>query len=325
MGTYLAIIAIIAGFAILIWAADRFVVGASATARNLGVSPLIIGLTIVAFATSTPEMFIAAIASWQGNPGLGIGNAIGSNIANIGLIIGVTALIIPLSIHSKLLKREYPVLIAIMILAAVLIIDGELSIIDGVILLIAFAVMVYWMVIISLNDRNKDAMAKEFSAEIPKQMPMRRGILLLVLGLAGLIIGSKILVVGSVDIAQKLGMSDLVVGLTIVAVGTSLPELAAAIASVIKKEPDLALGNVVGSNMFNTLAVLPLPGIIAPGNVADSLLIRDFPVMIGITIVLYIMSLKISGPSRIGRVKGLILLLGFSGYLYWVFLEATPS
>ena len=323
MGTLLAIIAIIAGFAILAWAANHFVVGASATARNLGVSPLIIGLTIVAFATSTPEMFTAAIASWQGNPGLGIGNAIGSNIANIGLIIGVTALILPLSIHSKLLKREYPVLIATMILAAVLIVDGKLSIIDGVVLLVALAVMVYWMVIIGLNDRNKDVMAKEFSAEIPKQMPMRRGILLLILGLVGLIIGSKILVVGSVDIAQKLGMSDLVIGLTIVAVGTSLPELVAAIASVIKKEPDLALGNIVGSNMFNTLAVLPLPAIIAPGVVDESLLSRDFLVMIVITIVLFLMSMKIIGPNQIGRLKGSLLLLTFIGYQYWVFHDAT--
>ena len=323
METFIAIVAVLGGFGILVWAADRFVLGASGTARNLGVSPLIIGLTIVAFATSAPEMFTAAVAAWQGNPGLGIGNAIGSNIANIGLIVGTTALILPLTIHSKLLKREYPVLIAVMVLAVVLLLDGELSLIDGLVLLIALCAMVYWMVLISIGDRNRDVMAKEFAAEIPKKMPLRRSLFLLFLGLVGLIVGSKILVVGAVSIAKMLDMSDLVIGLTIVAIGTSLPEMAAAIASAVKKEPDLAVGNVVGSNMFNTLAVLPLPGIIAPGKIDASLLTRDFPVMIGITIVLYIMSLKIISRNRIGRFNGLILLSGFCGYLVWVFLDAT--
>lgn len=321
----LAILAVLGGFVILVWAAGQFVIGASATARNFGVSPLIIGLTIVSFATSAPEIFTSAIASLQGNPGLGIGNAVGSNIANIGLVLGITVLIAPIRIQSKLVKREYPVLFAITILATLLIMDNRLDIVDGIILLIGLGAMLYWMVHIGLKERHKDILEKEFEAEIPKSMPMGKGIFLLSIGLVGLVLGSKILVWGSVLIAGKMGLSDLVIGLTIVAIGTSLPELAASVASVLKKEHDLAIGNIVGSNMFNTLAVLPLPGLIAPGPISTNVLMRDFPVMIGFTILLIVFSLNFGKSNTIGRYKGLLLLAIFITYQVMLFVTKDQT
>lgn len=319
---FLSIVALLAGFAILVWAADRFVVGASATARNLGVSPLIIGLTIVSVATSAPEVFTSAVASIQGNPGLGIGNAIGSNIANIGLIIGITALIAPLSIHSKLLRREFPVLLFITALAVVLMFDGQLDFIDGAVLLMGLVAMLYWMVQMGKAERKSDALIQELEAEVPKALPMQKAMLYLTFGLVGLVLGSKVLVWGAVNLAEIMDISDLVIGLTIVAIGTSLPELAASIASVLKKESDLAIGNVIGSNMFNTLAVLPLPGLIAPGGFSSDILTRDLPVMVGLTILLYLISIGYKSANKIGRGKGLILLTGFLVYQGWVYMSA---
>ena len=323
MPILMPVAALIGGFVLLVWAADRFVIGAGATARNLGVSPLIIGLTVVGFATSAPEMFTAAIAAGQGNPGLAIGNAIGSNIANIGLVIGLTAVISPLVIHSRILKREYPLLFVITGLAMLLMIDGELGVADGVVLVIACGALIYWMVRLGKRERDSDALAEELDAEIPRAMPMRKALFLLVLGLVVLIAGSKILVWGAVDLARIMGVSDLVIGLTIVAVGTSLPELAAAIASVLKKEDDLAIGNVIGSNMFNTLAVLPLPGLIAPGGFSPMILSRDLPVMIIMTILLYLISKGIMSSNKIGCGKGTVLLAGFIGYQIWVYMTAA--
>lgn len=310
-------IAIVAGFALLVWGADRFVIGASATARNLGVSPLIIGLTIVGFGTSAPEMLVSAIAAWAGNPNMGIGNAIGSNITNVGLVIGITALIAPLKVHSETLKREFPLLFLVMLVALALLFDSEMSRLDGVVLLLGFGLLVYWMVSLGLRERRSgpDPMSSEYSDEIPEHMPMLHAILWLLLGMAILLGSSRLLVWGSVNVAQWFGVSDLVIGLTIVAIGTSLPELAASVMSALKNEHDIALGNVLGSNMFNLLAVLGMPGLIMPGTTPAELLNRDFPVMILLTIGLFAMGYGFRKPGTVTRGEGTLLLAGYLGYL----------
>jgi len=311
----LASIAVICGFALLVWGADRFVMGASAVAANLGVAPLIIGLTVVAFGTSAPEILISVVAAWSGNTGLAIGNAIGSNIANVGLVIGVSALIIPLSVHSDTLRREFPILFAIMLLALLLMLDGELSRFDGIVLLASMAVMLYWLVNLGLTTRRSDPIKKEFAAEIPTHMPMSRALTWLFLGLVILFVSSRLLVWGAVDIARFFGVSDLIIGLTIVAIGTSLPELAASVMSAIKKEHDIAIGNVIGSNMFNLLAVMGLPGVIHPSRFDDAVLSRDFPVMFGLTLALFAMAYGFHKETHINRIEGGILLLAYVAYM----------
>ena len=307
-------LAVLAGFVFVVWGADRFVTGAAAVARNLGVAPLIIGLTIVGFGTSAPEMLVSAVAAWEGNPGLGIGNALGSNITNIGLILGVTALIAPLDVHSGTLRREFPVLLVIMLLTLIFLMDGELGRLDGLLLLAGMGLMVYWMVVLGLRSRGGDPISKEYDAEIPAGMPMGRALFWLAVGLAVLLASSKVLVWGAVAIAHHFGVSDLVIGLTIVAIGTSMPELAASVMSALKHEHDVAIGNVIGSNMFNLLAVLGLPGVIRPGEVPPEALSRDYPVMIGMTLALYATAFGVGGRGRINRWEGALLLAGFIGY-----------
>lgn len=265
--------AILAGFALLIWSADLFVTGASATARNLGVSPLIIGLTVVGFGTSAPEMLVATIAAYGGNPGLAVGNAIGSNITNIALVLGATAVIVPLTVHSSILKREYPLLFAATLLAVVLMaFDNSLSRPDGIIMMLSLFALMYWVVHQAMKQRacvdtemcEVDPLSSEYEQEIPADMPMNKALLLLLAGIILLLVSSKLLVWGAINIATAFGVSDLIIGLTIVAIGTSLPELAASIVSARKGEHDIALGNVIGSNMFNTLGVLGIAGLIKP-------------------------------------------------------------
>ncbi|GMR20377.1 MAG: calcium/sodium antiporter [Gammaproteobacteria bacterium] len=314
--------AIAIGFILLIWAAERFVVGSSGIARNLGVPPLIIGLTIVGFGTSAPEIFVSAIASWQGSPTLGIGNAIGSNITNVGLILGLTALITPLTVQSETLKREFPILLVIMLVVWLLIQDKDLSRVDGLILFTGLLGMLYWMVRLAKRSRVSDPMQAEYAAEMPEALPMPGAILWFVIGLVGLMVSSRILVWGAVNIAQSLGVSDLVIGLTIVAIGTSLPELAASIVSALKNEHDIAIGNVLGSNMYNLLAVMSLPGLIAPSTLPASLLSRDYSVMLLFTIILFVMAYGFKGSGRLNRIEGLGLLCLFLAYEYWIFLSA---
>lgn len=323
----LSFLAILAGFALLVWGADRFVLGAAATARNLGVSPLIIGLTIVGFGTSAPEMLVSAIAAWSGSPDMGVGNALGSNITNVGLVLGVTALITPLAVNSETLRREFPVLLAIMLFAFWLLVDGELSFRDGLLLMGGLAAMVYWIVSLGMRERNAsrigaaDPMAEEFAEEIPSDMALGKALFWVVVGLLLLLGSSRLLVWGAVNVAHWLEVSDLVIGLTIVAIGTSLPELAASVTSALKKQPDIALGNVLGSNMFNLLAVLGMPGLIAPSTMPAALMERDFPMMAGLTIALFAMAYGFRNPGRVTRLKGLMLLLAFVGYLGWLFVD----
>jgi cation:H+ antiporter len=307
--------AVIFGFILLIWGADRFVIGASATARNLGVSPLIIGLTIVGFGTSAPEMLVSAIAAYAGNPSIGIGNALGSNITNIGLVLGVTALITPLAVRSETLKREFPILFMIMAIAYLLLSDGRLDYFDGVILLAGMFIMITWAVYIGLSKRDDDPMIAEFDDEIPKEMSTAMALLWLLIGITILLVSSRILVWGAVDIARFFGISDLIIGLTVIAIGTSLPELAASVMSALKGEHDIAIGNILGSNMFNLLAVLGLPGLILPTGFEPEVLGRDYPAMVILSVALFIMAYGFRGPGKINRLEGMLLLCGYFGYL----------
>ena len=317
-----SVAAVIAGLVLLVWSADRFVLGASATARDLGVAPIVIGLVIIGFATSSPEILVAAFAAWQGNPGLGVGNAVGSNIANIALILGASALVAPLVCASRILTRELPVLFAVTVIACVLLLDRILGRLEGAVLLALLGLVVWVLLRQALVERDTgaDPLSAELAEQIPAGLPLGRAVTWLLIGFVLLLVSSRMLVWGGVNIAETLGVSDLVIGLTIVAVGTSLPELAAAIASVLKNEHDLVLGNVIGSNLFNTLAVLGLPGLIRPGLVPAEVLTRDLPVMGVLTLMLVpILWHRRGQPGRIGRVEGLLLVscfVGYQGYLF---------
>jgi len=311
---------IIAGFVVLLWAADRFVLGASAIARNLGVAPLVIGMTIVGFGTSAPEILISVVSSLEGNPGLAIGNALGSNITNIALVLGFTSLIVPMTVKSDTLKREYPILLAVTLGSLVLLMDGNFSRIDGIILISAMFVIIYTITMIALRSRKTDPIVHEFEEEMPAKMSTAKASFWFTIGLILLLVGSKLLVLGAVNIAEALGVSDVIIGLTIVAIGTSLPELAATLMSAWKKEHDIAIGNIIGSNMFNLLAVLGIPGAIKPGPVPEGILERDFPVMIALTIMLFAMSYGFRRDGRINRIEGGVLFACFIGYQAIIFL-----
>jgi cation:H+ antiporter len=319
-----SIVAILLGFALLVWSADRFVYGAAAIANNLGVSTMVIGITIVGFGTSAPEMLISVFAAIDGNPGLAIGNAIGSNIANITLILGVTALIIPLAIHSRTLQHEFPLLMGIMFLAWWLLHDGTLGRTDGIILAIALFAVMGWLIFDAMRARPDDPMREELEDEIPHELPTRKAVLWFIIGLAVLLASSKMLVWGAVNVAQMYGISDLVIGLTIVAIGTSLPELAASIMSAIKNEADLAVGNVIGSNIFNTLGVLALPALITPSQLEPETLTRDLPIMLGVTALLFLMAFGFGKTDRtINQFEGAILLLCFIAYQGLIYISVV--
>ncbi len=319
-------LAVLAGFALLVWGADRFVIGAAATARNMGISPLVIGLTIVGFGTSAPEMLISAMSAWDENPGVAIGNALGSNLANMGLVLGATVLIKPLRVHSGTLQREYPIMFIAMIFALVLVMDSNLSFVDGILLMSALCLVLYWMVRMGRREQDGlDPMAAEYEAELPPEMSTGKALLWLAIGLAILLISSRMVVWGAVDIARTFGVSDLVIGLTIIAIGTSLPELAASIMSAIKGEHDIAIGNVIGSNIFNILGVLGISGIIFPHAIDPDVLSRDFPVMIGLSIALFAMAYGFRKPGSLNRIEGALLLVAYFGYLTVLGLTSSSS
>jgi len=312
----MAIGAIIAGLILLVWSADKFVEGSATTASHFGMPPLLIGMVVVGFGTSAPEMAVSALAASQGNPGLALGNAYGSNITNIALILGITALLAPIAVHSQVMRKELPILILVTGFAGWQLWDGDLSRMDAIGLMLAFVVLIGWSIYQGLRQPD-DALAKEMTEEV-NAMPVRKAILWLVVGLLLLIISSRILVWGAVDLATTFGISDLVIGLTIVAVGTSLPELASSIIAARKGEHDLALGNILGSNLFNTLAVVGIAGLIAPMPVAPEVLTRDFPVMAALTLVLFAMCYGFRGPGRVNRFEGSALLLAFVAYTVYL-------
>lgn len=307
------LIAIIIGFAVLAWGADRLVVGAAGTARNLGFSPLFVGLTVVALGTSAPEMIVSAIAAWNGNPGLAVGNALGSNITNSALVLGAAALVAPLQFSSPALRREFPVLLVIMAAAWWLLRDGDLGRADGWLLVAGVVPLLWWMVLIGREGDSPLAEAAEEA--IPGSITLQRSLLWLFVGVVVLLVSSRVVVWGALGLAEHFGLDDTVVGLSIVAIGTSLPELAASVVGASRGEHEIAVGNVLGSNMFNLLVVLGLPGIIAPGAINDAVMSRDFPVMVGITLALMAFAMLRRGPPRLGRVPGALLVLGFCAYM----------
>jgi len=319
-GLWLFIAALVGGFVVLIYSADRFVLGAAGIARNLGVSSLIIGLTIVGFGTSAPEILVSSIAAWGGNTGLAVGNALGSNIANIGLILGLTALIAPISVHSGALRREIPLLLLACLIAYGLSHDRQLGRLEGAGLLGGLALFLAWLVWQARRAPVTDPLIREVENELPPAISLWRAWSWLALGLAGLVASSKALVWASVGIAHHFGVSDLLIGLTVVALGTSLPELAASIASMLKGEDDLVIGNIIGSNMFNMLAVYAMPGLIRPGPLSDLVVTRDFPWMLGLTLALLLLGLGRRNPGRIGRLGGGALVACFVTYQYLLYL-----
>ncbi|SER72087.1 cation:H+ antiporter [Nitrosomonas sp. Nm51] len=309
-----AFLAVIAGLILLAWSADRFIEGAAITARYFGMPPLLIGMVIVGFGTSAPEIVVSAHAAVQGNPGIALGNAYGSNITNIALILGLTAMISPIVVQSQVLRKELPVLAAVTALAALQLQNGEISRGDAGVLLGVFGALMSWAIWQSLQKKT-DALGTEIEQELKSQtMPIRRAFFWLVIGLVLLIVSSRMLVWGAVAIAQGFGVSDLIIGLTIVAIGTSLPELASSIIATRKGEHDIALGNVIGSNLFNTLAVVGIAGMIHPMMVEADVLSRDIPVMGALTLSLFVIGYGFRGPGRINRIEGTLLLTCYIGY-----------
>lgn len=312
----MAIGAIIAGLVLLVWSADKFVEGSATTANHFGMPPLLIGMVVVGFGTSAPEMAVSALAATQGNPGLALGNAYGSNITNIALILGITALMAPVAVHSQVMRKELPILMLVTAFAGWQLWDGALSRMDAIGLMVVFAGLLGWSIYQGMRQP-RDALAEDMAGEI-HAMPLKKALLWLGLGLLLLIVSSRILVWGAVDLATAFGISDLVIGLTIVAVGTSLPELASSIIAARKGEHDLALGNILGSNLFNTLAVVGIAGMIAPMTVAPEVLTRDLPVMAALTLALFVLGYGFRGPGRINRFEGGALLLAFVAYTVYL-------
>jgi len=308
------LLAVIFGLVLLVWSADRFVDGAAATARHFGMPPLLIGMVIVGFGTSAPEMVVSVLAASQGNPGIALGNAYGSNITNIALILGLTALLSPIAFHSQVLRKELPILTAITALAAWQVWDGEITRLDALVLLVVFTGVMGWSIWQGMQKK-PDTLGSEMEHELEVHpLPLRRAVLWLVIGLLLLIVSSRILVWGAVAIAQGFGVSDLIIGLTIVAVGTSLPELASSLIAIRKGEHDIALGNVLGSNLFNTLAVVGFAGMIQPMSVGPEVFSRDMLVMAVLTISLFVIGYGFRGPGRINRFEGAFLLACYIGY-----------
>lgn len=312
---------IIAGLVLLIWGADRFVHGAAATARNLGVAPLLIGLTIVAFATSAPEVLVSIVAAFRGEPDLAIGNAIGSNIANIGMVLGGVALIRPIQLQSATLRREMPALLAVSLLAVSLFLDSYLSRIDGLVLLTGLIIVMVWLARLGFRSSESDPIKAEFEAEIPLNVSMRLALIWLIVGLATLLVGAELLVDGSIEVARALGVSEVVIGITLVALATSLPELAVTAVSALKGEYGLAIGNIVGSNIFNLLAVIGVASTIDPAALPPSVLSLHIFVMVAFTLVLFAMTYEYDGKGEINRFEGLALVVAYVGYISYVVVQ----
>ncbi|WP_421843710.1 calcium/sodium antiporter [Marinobacter algicola] len=321
----LSFLAIAIGLSILVWSAGKFVEGSAATAGHFGMPPLLIGMVVVGFGTSAPEMVVSALSATQGNPGLALGNAYGSNITNIALILGITALISPIAVHSQVMRKELPILTAVTALAAWQVWDGELTFVDALVLLGVFFLLLAWSIRQGMTQK-ADALGVEIAEEMShRAMPLRNAVLWLIVGLLLLIVSSRILVWGAVELALGFGVSDLIIGLTIVAVGTSLPELASSVIAARKGEHDIALGNILGSNLFNTLAVVGIAGTISPMAVAPEVFYRDIAVMAALTLSLFILGYGFRGPGRINRLEGGLLLACFVGYTVYLISTTFSS
>ena len=323
----LAIVAVIVGLAVLVWSADKFVDGAVGVAEFCGMSTLLIGMVVVGFGTSAPELTVSAISASQGNPELALGNAYGSNIANIALILGATALISPILMQRSVLRGDLPILLAVSVLSIILVWDGSVARWNGILLLAVFAAAMAYSIRRELRkaklERSESQSGNVDIAE-PKKASLGKSVFWLLLGLVLLVVSSRALVWGAVEIARTLGVSDLLIGLTIVAIGTSLPELASSIAAARKGENDLALGNIIGSNLFNTLAVVGLAATISPmQEIEKAVTYRDMPLMIALTVALIVLGYRRKGDGRLNRIAGAILLAVYVGYLALLIFQAT--
>lgn len=319
---------IILGIALLVWSADRFTDGAAAIANNFGISPLIIGLTIIAIGSSAPEILVSFTAALSNSPEIAVGNALGSNIANIAFVVGLTALVRPLAVESNILRREFPVLFLVSITAGIVLFDGVLNWIDGLILMIGLVVYILWLVRTAknANPKEKDNIVDELLEEMPESMSTGKAILYVAAGGILLAISSRILVFSASNIAIQLGVSELIVGLTVIALGTSLPELAASIAGVMKNEHEMAIGNVIGSNIFNLLAVLGIPGLFSVVALEDSVFYRDYLLMLALTTTLFVLAYGFNKPGRINRIEGSLLFITYLAYTaYLVMLSVNDS
>ncbi|MDR5898767.1 calcium/sodium antiporter [Halomonas vilamensis] len=322
----LPILSVVGGLILLIWSAERFIEGAAATSRWLGLSPLIIGMLVIGFGTSAPEMTVSVLAAWQGSPGLAVGNAYGSNIANIGLVLGFVALLAPLAVHSSVIRKEMPVLFGVTLLTGLMLWDGFIARWEAVVLLLALLVFIIISIVKSRGEQN-DALVGEVAATLESH-PMSRGKALVwtLTGLVLLVASSRFLVWGSVEIALAFGVSELIIGLTVVAIGTSLPELASSISALKRKEHDMVLGNVVGSNLFNTLGVVGLAGVITPIETGNEVLSRDWGVMLAMTVLMILFAFSWRGrPRYINRVEGgglLLLFIAYTAYMVSLVINA---
>ncbi|MTI14843.1 calcium/sodium antiporter [Sansalvadorimonas verongulae] len=307
--------ALILGFIALMWSADQFVNGAAVTARNLGMSPMLIGLTIISIGTSAPEILVSFMAATSGHGDLAIGNALGSNIANIALVLGVTLLIAPIPVDERLIKKELPLLAAITVASGLLIYDNYIGFAEGIAMIVALVITLmvfnYWQK--HPKPEGLSSAGDEGEAEIP-DITQNKAIFLLLGGLGVLLASSKMLVWAASEIVRGLGVSELTIGLTVVAIGTSLPELAASVASALKKHHDMAIGNIIGSNIFNLLAVMAVPGIVSPMHIDPSAFARDYPIMTGLTLLLVFLTLISKRPRILGRASGALLLGCYIAY-----------
>ena len=304
---------LILGFVALIWSADKFLSGAAATATNMGVSKMMIGLTVVSVGTSAPEIVVASMAALDGNSLLAVGNAIGSNIANIGLVLGITAIITPLPFSANVLRKELPWLLGATLLAVILLFDRRLDFVDGIILLLGLT-YILWQLMASQSDPEYSTEAISDELDDLPEMTNRQSIIWLTVGLIVLLISAQVLVYAATNIATTLGVSDLIIGLTIVAVGTSLPELAATVGSAIKGQPDIAIGNIVGSNILNILAVLAVPGLIHATDIDYAALWRDSGMMLALTLMLALFAYGLNSRAVITRFEGSVMLMAWIGY-----------
>lgn len=312
---------LIAGLVLLIVAADRFVLGAATTAKHLGVSTMLVGLIVVGFGTSAPEMVVSAIASFKGDSGVALGNAVGSNITNIALVLGVGLIMVPMSVHSNVIKREMPILLVVTLLVLFLLFDFELSKADGVVLLVSMVLVTGLLGFLGVKE-GKDAFSDELEAEFDFSISKGKALALLAFGVIALPVAAHVMVLGATDIAKYFGISDLVIGLTVVALGTSLPELAATIASVMKNEHDLAIGNVVGSNMFNLLGVIGISGIIRGYEFPPDFLKYDYFYMLVLTVFLFLASVYfVLKDKLLSRIIGVLLLLMYVTYMIWLYVK----
>jgi len=311
----LPVLAVLVGLIVLVISSDHFVDGAAATARYFGMPSLLIGMVIVGFGTSAPELVVSVLAAMQGSSGIAIGNAYGSNIANIALILGLTALLNPVQVSSNILRKELPILTFVTLLSVGLLLDLEFSLFDAAVLLLLLALLMVWTFFNGLK-KEPDALADDVDQAVPQPLSLKKALLFLVFGLLFLILSSRILVWGAVEIAQLFGVSDLVIGLTIVAVGTSLPELASSILAAKKGEHDIAMGNVIGSNLFNSTAVVGVAGAIKPFTIGGLVLRRDMLVMTVLTISLFIIGFgfRKNRQGRVNRFEGTGLLIVYAIY-----------